>query len=268
MVKVLILGSTGMLGNAVGKHFLNNSDYETHLSYRNFDVTYGTNKVYFDALKTSLEHLPKVDYIINCIGVIKPHIENDRAISIKINSLFPYELADYCERKQTKLIHITTDCVFSGKDGNYDEDTPHDCIDFYGKSKSLGEPKNCMVLRTSIIGEEIHHNSSLIEWVKSMKGEKANGFINHWWNGVTTGEYAQACEKIIQKGMHEHGLFHLHSNAIDKYTLLTLLSERFNLNLDITPHEFHTPCDRTLQSKKELNASLGIRTIEDQIKNI
>jgi len=117
LVKVLILGSTGMLGNAVGKHFLNNSEYETHLSYRNFDVTYGMNKVYFDARKTPLTHLPKVDYIINCIGIIKPNIENDRATSIKINSLFPYKLSAYCKKTKTKLVHITTDCVFSGKAG-------------------------------------------------------------------------------------------------------------------------------------------------------
>jgi len=108
----------------------------------------------------------------------------------------------------------------------------------------------------------------LIEWAKSMKDKEVKGFTNHLWNGITTSEYALVCEKIIKEDMHEHGLFHLHSNAIDKYTLLTLLSERFNLNLDITPHEFHTPCDRTLQSNKELNTSLGIRTIEDQIKNI
>jgi len=162
-----------MLGSAVGKHFLNKEEYDITLTYRSREVSYGTNKVWFDAEKASVLDIPRVDYIINCIGVIKPFIDDDRAKSIYLNSLFPRELATHCKRYGIKLIHITTDCVFSGRKGNYREDDEHDCLDFYGKSKSLGEPhKDCMVIRTSIIGEEIHKNASLISWVKSMEGKK------------------------------------------------------------------------------------------------
>jgi dTDP-4-dehydrorhamnose reductase len=268
VVKVLILGSTGMLGNAVGKHFLNNSNYETYLTYRNSDVSYGNNKQHFDALRDPLGDLPDVDYVINCIGVIKPNINKSHANSVKINSLFPHQLAEYCEKTNKKLIHITTDCVFSGKDGNYNEQSLHDCLDFYGKSKSIGEPTNCMTIRTSIIGEEIHNNSSLIEWAKSMKGEAINGFTNHFWNGVTTNEYARLCDVIISNDYYEKGLFHVHSNSVNKFELLTLLSNKFNLGLNITPYEFHTFCDRTMSSVKELNSKLKVKTIQEQIIDI
>jgi dTDP-4-dehydrorhamnose reductase len=264
-MKVLILGSTGLLGSTVAKYFENNKNFDTHLAFRNENVSFGKNKVFFDALNTSLDSLPKADYIINCIGIIKPFMEMDKEKNIYINSLFPHKLSSYCKKNNIKLIHITTDCVFSGKDGNYNENSAHDALDLYGKSKSIGEPDNCMVIRTSIIGEEIHKNASLIEWAKSMRDKEVNGFTNHIWNGVTTKHYAELCEKIINNNLYKEELFHIHSNNVTKYYLLNLISHKFNLKLKINSFQTKEKCDRSLCSNKELNNILKVKTIEQQI---
>tara|TARA_R110000824_G_scaffold93073_2_gene225357 strand:+ start:16364 stop:17194 length:831 start_codon:yes stop_codon:yes gene_type:complete len=271
MRKVLVLGSTGMLGSAVGKHFLNQKKYETILTYRNREVSYGRNPVWFDAGRTRMLDLPRVDYIINCIGVIKPFIEDDKAKSIYLNSLFPRELAAHCKKSGIKLIHITTDCVFSGHDGNYVETAVHDCLDFYGKSKSLGEPdEDCMVIRTSIIGEEIHKDASLIAWVKSMKGKEINGYTNHRWNGITTKQYAKICERIIDENLYTSGLYHIASNTVTKYELVKDINEIFDLGITINPLNTPTGIDRTLRSHEDLSLMLmrGIPTLHEQILDL
>lgn len=265
-MKVVILGSTGMLGSSVGNYFIEKFGVDNvYLSYRTEQVAYGKNRFYFDPLIDSLEEIPQCDYLINCIGVIKPFVKNSYINTIKINSIFPRELADYCERKGIKLIHITTDCVFSGREGSYTEYAEHDCLDEYGKSKSLGEADNCMLIRTSIIGEELHHNASLIAWAKSQQGKQVNGFVNHFWNGVTTGQYAAICDKIISKNLYQHGLFHLHSNAVNKFDLLHLLNNRFNLDLTIKAFEAPDKVDRTLSTVKSLLDDLELPAIEQQI---
>jgi len=268
MVKVLVLGSTGMLGSAVGKHFLQQPEIETYLTYRNKDISYGQKKLFFDILKSNLDELPAVDYIINCAGIIKPFIEDNKENSVFINSFFPYMLSQYCQKTDTKLIHITTDCVFTGSEGNYNENHSHDCSDLYGKSKSLGEPKSCMLLRTSIIGEEVHKKASLIEWAKLMRGKEVNGYTNHYWNGITTKEYAKICHQIITKELYKEGLYHIHSDTLSKYQLLKLISKRFNLELKINPFKVETSCDRTLVTLKDLVSKLDISPIEDQINNL
>jgi len=205
--------------------------------------------------------------MINCIGVIKPFMGINKINSIYVNSIFPHKLSRYCQQKNIKLVHITTDCVFSGKLGKYDEQSPHDCEDDYGKSKSLGEPNNCMVLRTSIIGEEVHKNASLIEWVKNNKGGNINGFVNHTWNGITTKHYAEICNQIIEKELYDNGLFHLHSNDVTKLELLHLIDDRFDLNITINPTK--TPIvDRTLRSQKTLINKVNIKTIQQQVREL
>ena len=269
MVKVAVLGSTGMLGNAVAKH-LHDTGYDVITTYRNENVSFGDNKFYYDPLKGSVDLPFECDYVINCIGVIKPFIEDNKQNSIYLNSTFPRELADYCENTNKKLIHITTDCVFSGKEGNYSESSDHDCLDFYGKTKSLGEPENCMVIRTSIIGEEIHKNASLIAWVKSMKGQTIQGYTNHLWNGVTTNQYAEICQAIINDGLHRNGLYHLVSNKVNKYELVGYINDRFNLELDIQPFETDIVVDRTMSTETRLGKLLSskLKTVEEQILDL
>ena len=268
-MKIVILGSTGMLGNVVGRYFIERyGEDSVVLSDRNVKLSYGKNRFSFIVGFDRLDSIPKCDYIINCIGVIKPFIAKNVLRAIQVNSVFPWQLAKYCEENFIKLIHITTDCVFSGKDGYYAEEDCHDCTDIYGKTKSLGEPDNCMVLRTSIIGEELHNNASLISWLKSRKNQEATGYTNHWWNGITTLQYAKICCKIIDFNLHQNELYHIFSNPINKYDLLKLLNEKFNLNIDIQPFKVNSRVDRTLITTKHFCKYLDIPSITQQIEEM
>jgi dTDP-4-dehydrorhamnose reductase len=276
MVKILILGSTGMLGSAVGKWFLDQGDrYETTLTHRNKDVAMqhydDNNLVYFDCLESDVTdlNLSKYDYVINCIGTIKPFMDSNPLAAIRINSVFPWILANNCNKSNTKLIHITTDCVYSGTKGQYTEEDGADALDAYGKSKSLGEPNTCMTLRTSIIGEEIHKNASLIEWVKGQRGNVINGYTNHDWNGVTTKEYAKVCDKIITSGLYENGCFHVHSpHPVSKYELVSLIGNKFDLELTVNAFEAPIKIDRTLASVASLCNKLNVPTVSQQIDDL
>lgn len=269
MTRIVVLGSTGMLGHKVFEHFSNLDNYEVFGSYRNKSVAPDKNSFVFDAENPDWSKIPECDYILNCIGIIKPFMKDNTIGAIKINSLFPWILSEWCENSNTHLIHITTDCVFSGDDGFYTEQSLHDCLDDYGKSKSLGEPTNCMVLRTSIIGEEIHKNASLIAWAKTQKGKSVNGFLNHYWNGVTTLEYAKICQQIIEQELYEVGLSHIYSSqSVNKFKLLQIISDRFGLVLDIQPFETTSSCDRTLSSNKGLINKIFINNIVTQINNL
>jgi dTDP-4-dehydrorhamnose reductase len=285
--RILILGSTGMLGNAVGQYFIN-TDHSICLTYRTKNLEYGKPLIRkeFDPLEDSLDCLSynapledsldclsyntgSYDFVINCIGVIKPFMAADPIAARKINSVFPWELANWCKFVGSKLIHITTDCVYSGKKGNYIESDLHDALDDYGKSKSLGEPDNCMVLRTSIIGEEIHKKASLIEWAKSQKGKEVKGFNNHLWNGITTKQYAKICDDIITHGLWKEGVFHIHSPVVvNKYTMMQYFNERFKLNMTIKNTTTPESCDRSLLSEKELCTKLEIPPIRNQIMEL
>lgn len=268
--KVLILGSTGMLGNAVASYFMNNEQYEVVTTYRTKEFAFAGNAVFFDAETLDFSVLPQdMDYAINCIGVIKPFMALSAENAIIINSLFPWKLAEWCDLHGSKMIHITTDCVYSGSKGKYIEGDVHDALDDYGKSKSLGEcTSKAMVLRTSIIGEEIHKNASLIAWAKSQAGKHIKGFTTHFWNGITTKQYAKICDTIIQNELYEKGLFHIFAaDDVTKYDMMQYFNERFHLKLDI---EATAPavCDRTLRSEKELCQKLQIPTVKQMIEEI
>jgi dTDP-4-dehydrorhamnose reductase len=152
---------------------------------------------------------------------------------------------------------------------NYDEDSQHDALDEYGKSKSLGEPDNCMVLRTSIIGPEIGQGFSLLEWVRKQSGKEIGGFTNHLWNGITTLQYAKVCEQIIEEGWYESGLFHIHSpRLMNKLELVTLIAVKYKVDVDIGIQIAKESIDRTMSSKKDLCSRLEIPDITEQIEDL
>lgn len=272
--KILIIGATGLLGNSVTEYFLNKKDqYDVTVTYRNetlLPVCGGYRVTKFDALVDDMStlHVAEYDYVLNCIGVIKPFVPGNELNTIKLNSEFPWELSRACAGGDTKLIHITTDCAFSGEDGGYTEDDVHDCIDFYGKSKSLGEPTDCMVLRTSIIGDEIHQNASLVAWVRSQAGGTVNGYSNHLWNGVTTKQYANICDQIIQNNLYEVDLFHVHSDIVSKYELLCMINDRFDLNITIKQHMDTNSVCRELSTTKSLMDKLDIPPLSEQLSRM
>lgn len=268
-IKLLILGSTGLLGNKVSDYFTHNSAYEVVGTYRNSSVPHPKNSVKFDAESDSLEILPHdFDYAINCIGIIKPFMY-DQMRAIEINSLFPWELANWCNKYGIKMIHITTDCVYSGKKGEYVESDLHDALDAYGKTKSLGEcVDKAMILRTSIIGEEVHKNASLVEWAKSQKGKTVNGFTTHLWNGVTTTEFAKVCDRIMTRGLYVTGLYHIFAkDDVSKYQMLHYFNDKFDLHLTINEDKTE-PVNRTMRTEKDLCAKLGIPTVEQMIQEM
>lgn len=260
-MKVGVFGASGMLGGYVLEH-LKRKDFNV-VELKRDDVITDEN-----SLTELLTKKIGSGWVINCVGVIKPQIAiQGSAEAIRVNGMFPHVLANVGSKTGVNVLHITTDCVFSGKTGGYTEDSPHDEQDMYGRSKSIGEPTNCQVVRTSIIGEEKVHKRSLIEWAKSERGKEVRGFTNHTWNGVTCLEFAKISEKIIQDGPRWEGVRHVHSpRKVDKQELLTLISDAFSLNLKISPFQTEVPVYRDLSSKYP--ASFNIPDLKEQLSEL
>lgn len=271
------MGKDGMLGSMMVHHFTNIKDYNVFTTSRrdpdsetnfNFEVTLPTMKGDITKL---LQSDTKFDYVINCIGIIKPHMPKSLPNAITVNSVFPHVLAELGKDMDTRVIHITTDCVFSGKHYCYTEAVSHDALDAYGKSKSLGEPDNCLVLRTSIIGPEVNNAASLIEQVKKNAGKTMQGYCHHIWNGVTTLQLAKICDDIILRGMWCEGTRHVFSpSPVDKFELLTLINERYKLNVKIIPYTDDNTIDRGLGTVylEDFLEKLNIPDIKDQLNDL
>ena len=266
-MKILLFGSTGMLGN-----------YVFNILKVNYDVICITRTEYdivndeWDKLKIIFENnLNENDIIINCAGII-PQKYNDENIRtyIKVNTIFPHKLNEFAKLYNIKFIHITTDCVYDGSNGNYIVGDLHSAKNIYGITKSLGEPHEATVIRTSIIGEELSGKKSLIEWVKSNKNGKINGFINHYWNGVTCFTLSNIIKKIIKENLFWNGVKHIHSpNIVTKYDLCCYINEIYNLNIEINKSEDVIKKNMTLLDKEPIFKIDNIyNQIFEQKKNI
>ncbi len=189
--------------------------------------------------------------IVNAAGIVKQKPEAKEIIpSLEINSLLPHRLAMLCKQVGARLIHISTDCVFSGRKGGYRESDASDAEDLYGRSKLLGEVTElfCLTLRTSMIGKELLHKTGLLEWFLAQRGT-VRGFTNAIFSGFTTLELARTIEKIITGHSRVSGLYHVSSEPISKYDLLTMVKNKMRLKTEIIPDgEFK--CDRSLDSTK------------------
>jgi len=259
MVKILVLGVNGMLGNTVFKYLLKNDRYNVigvsrrkipeMLAFEKRIKIY--NELTDNDVLTGLFLELNPDIVINCIGIVKQS-ENSRNVfeSISVNSLFPHRLSNLCRLLNSRLIHFSTDCVFSGNKGNYLESNNPDPIDLYGRSKLIGEvqEQNTITLRTSIIGHELSTNKSLLNWFLSTQNE-VKGFTNAFFSGLTTLEVAKVIEKYIVPNPSLNGLFHLASDRISKYDLLSLISEVYNYRINIIP-EYDFVLDRSLNCEK------------------
>ena len=203
--------------------------------------------------------------------MIKPFCKDNDAAGVRraiaVNAMFPHVLAAAAKARGAKVIQIATDCVYSGAKGAYVESDPHDALDVYGKTKSLGEvfDKTLLNLRCSIIGPERKNKVSLLEWfLGNPDGAELKGFTHHRWNGVTTLQYAKLCERIVQTpGLHEKllGLSPLHhflpNGTVDKYQLLNLMAEVFGRKFDIKAvGDVGPPVDRTIATKYPLLAEV------------
>ena len=258
MGKILVLGGTGMLGSQVIRALKESSHDVIETARKHSDIA---TRIEFVAGQSKLSELTSVidnlDYVINCIGVIKPYISDNNSHqienAIKINALFPHELMHDSLNKGYKVIQIATDCVYSGRVGNYSESDEFDALDVYGKSKSLGEVKSdkFMNLRCSIIGPEMGRSTSLWEWVVNQESKaQINGFINHNWNGLTTYAFGRICSGIISNDHFIAGTSHLvPADKVNKYELLNLIASK-SLRTDLRIKKIEAPIsvDRTLRT--------------------
>lgn len=270
---IIILGAHGMLGWQVLNQFKKSKlkvkcQVRNVKSKNNLIKKLNLNKkikfFYFDVEKDDIKKLfkqiSKNDIVINCIGKIKPFINEKNlqevSAAIKVNSLFPHSLSEIIEIKNVKIYQIATDCVYSGINGNYDEFSKHDALDVYGKTKSLGEvyKKNFFNIRVSIIGKELNTKNSLVEWFLTNKySSKIFGFKNHLWNGVTTNVFAELLFTIIKKKIKLPSCFHLvPKNKVNKYMLLNYLKDHFKFkNLSIIKKNSKMKVNRILLTKNQ-----------------
>jgi len=190
--------------------------------------------------------------VINCVGIIKQLREAaDPLVSIAINSLLPHRVNRLCASSGARLIHISTDCVFSGRKGSYTEHDVSDAEDLYGRSKFLGEVSgpSGLTLRTSIIGRELETKSGLIEWFLSQRGKTIKGYRRAIYSGFTTLELARIVELVLTRHPELHGLWQVSAEAINKYELLKIAQQSFGWPGEILPDDTLV-CDRSLESTK------------------
>jgi dTDP-4-dehydrorhamnose reductase len=235
---IIVFGANGMLGKYICDFLLQKNKNIIPLTRRDFDVNELTGAK-LQALFARL-NLKKDDVIINCIGVIPQSKETGlNTLTTRnyflVNALFPVLLSAFCG--EAKLIHITTDCVFSGKKGDYIETDDHDETTNYGVSKSLGELSNATIIRTSIIGEDVH-DYSFLEWVRTNKNGQMKGFTHHYWNGITCLQLAAIIHTIIDKNIYWKGVRHIFTGKkYSKYDMAQIINKIYHLNIDIIPFE-------------------------------
>ena len=264
-MKILILGGSGMLGHRLWMNL--QKEHEVWVTVRQtaspftarpeFPLKYVRTDVdasNFDQVTRALASI-QPDLVINCIGLIKQmgHLARDPIMSISLNALLPHRISLICRAAKIRMIHISTDCVFSGKKGNYLESDESDAQDLYGRSKFLGEvayPPHSLTLRTSIIGRELKTRLGLIEWFLSQKdGDTIRGYKRAIFTGFTTDELARIILNDVMPHPELTGLYHLSSDPINKYDLLQIANQAFGRKINILPDEDFF-MDRSLNSTR------------------
>ena len=274
MKNIAIFGIDGMLGSALF-NFFNKSDFNV----------LGINRKLLDAQSADINDIrilvKNCEYIINCIGIIKPYIHDNDPLeverAIQVNALFPHRLSQL----EAKIIQIATDCVFDGIKGNYLETDMHNALDVYGKTKSLGEvnSENFMNLRCSIVGLEKKNKKSLLEWfINQPENAIVNGYKNHLWNGISTTAFAKICKGIIDNDAWFHGLQHIvPADILTKSNMLDIFSKVFSRKdikiIEINAEESINRTLSTTNSKRNSqlweNANYkNIPSIDDLIREI
>jgi len=291
MTTVAITACTGMLGSMVYREL--RERYELVLLYRDegkldalrgaYGDTAGHRTVRVDYADLYRAHLAggataaadlearigDVDAVVNTAGVVISRMLDAPELTFFLNGALPHLLAG---RYRERLIHITTDCVYSGKAGApYDESASATPKDLYGLTKSIGEPMDrSMVLRTSMIGPELLGGcTQLLEWLRSRRGTVVDGYVNHFWNGVTTRQLARSVADIVEHRdrFPAAGLFHVFSDAVSKYDLLGMIDARYRLDVTVSPQHV-AGVDRRLATVRNLNADLGIPPLQQMIEEL
>ena len=246
-MRVLVLGAAGMLGHRLARRLAPNHDVfgtvraldhgavRTVLGEACEEVLTGVEATDLGSVANALA-AARPDVALNCIGIIKQVREaQDPTTSIEVNALFPHRLADLCRSTGSRLVHFSTDCVFSGSHGSYEESDTPDATDLYGRSKLLGEVEGsgCLTLRTSILGRDLVNDVGLLEWFLSNRGGQVRGFRRAIFSGFPTVELARIVEWIIADHAELNGVYHVASPPIDKYDLLVRIRDAMGLDIEI-----------------------------------
>ena len=270
-MKVLVLGGDGMIGHQLFNGLQN--EYEVKatvrnpLSYYESVNSYNLENSYFNVDATKTDDFEKIlkdykpDVTINTIGITKQRKIKDYEINnLKVNALFPHEINKLAEGVGSRFIHFSTDCVFSGKKGNYRENDESDAVDIYGRTKYLGEivDDKALTIRTSFIGLELFRKVSIVEWFLSNKENQIEGYKNAIYTGLTTIEMTRVISKVIKEFSDLTGIYHVASEPISKYDLLVYLADKLKIeSIKITEnHNFH--CDRSMDASL-FNSQTGYR---------
>ncbi len=266
--KVLILGGEGMMGH---KAFQVLSErFDTHATFLDNDGLWrtfpmyegetrthgGVNALRFETVERVVESL-RPAWVVNCVGIIKQLKEaSDPILSISLNALLPHRLARLCAATGARMIHLSTDCVFSGKKGRYTEDDPSDAEDLYGRTKYLGEAAGpgSLTIRTSIFGRDFLKGSALLEWFLSNRGGKVRGYRNSIYTGFPTQAMARIMGDVIERHATLTGLYQVASRPISKLDLLVKIRDAMGLDIEIEPWD-DPPNDRSLNADKFIAAT-------------
>lgn len=267
-MKILVLGITGMLGSAVFKALCETKQFQVWGSQRastphpklatlsSAGILTGLDVLDQDCLTTAFATV-KPEVVINCVGLIKQLDQaNDPLFALPINALLPHRLVRLCNLAGARLVHISTDCVFNGKKGNYLESDPSDAEDLYGRSKYIGEihdSPSAITLRTSIIGHELGTHFALLEWFLAQQGS-VKGFSKAIFSGVPTCELARIIIEYVLSKPQLHGLYHVAAEPISKLHLLELVAKEYGLQTTIKP-DSALAIDRSLCAARFQQAS-------------
>jgi dTDP-4-dehydrorhamnose reductase len=251
-MKILVLGANGMLGNACMNYFYRATGFRVSGTIRSGsvlkllqpevrDLIIPNIEIVDPSVRQSLFESERPDIVINCIGLVKQAKgASDTARMIALNSLLPHQLAKQCDEFGSRLIHVSTDCVFSGLKGSaYLESDISDANDLYGRSKFLGEianKSNVLTIRTSIIGNELQGSNGLLEWFLA-QGKECQGFTKAIYSGLPTIILMQLIENVLLKRPSLSGLYQAASFPISKYNLLQLIARIFKKQIEIVPND-------------------------------
>lgn len=267
-MRVLVLGATGMLGHAVFRVFSADAGHDTWgtlrsaAGLRHFPsaaharLLSGVDVLDQDALLAVMARV-KPEVVINCVGLIKQLADaGDPLTALPINAMLPHRLARLCALAGARLIHVSTDCVFSGRKGMYVESEVSDAEDLYGKSKYIGEvhdAAHAITLRTSIIGHELDSSHALVDWFLSQQGQ-VRGFTRAVFSGLPTVELARVMKDHVLPRPALHGLYHVAAEPIDKFSLLSEVARQYGKQIDICP-DAALVVDRSLDGSRFKQAS-------------
>jgi dTDP-4-dehydrorhamnose reductase len=266
-MKVMVIGVTGMLGNAMIKVISEKADWQVFGTARSESakrlfssdiaerLIFGVDVEQNDSLIKAFTRI-RPDVVINCVGLVKQLADaEDPLQAIPINSLLPHRLARLCELTGARLVHMSTDCVFAGEKGDYRETDPSDAKDLYGKSKYLGELAypHTVTLRTSIIGHELQSVHGLVGWFLSQQ-DRCNGYTKAIFSGLPTVVLAQVIRDVVIPRPDLSGVYHVAAQPISKYDLLKLIASVYGKSIEIAPDE-KLVIDRSLNADRFLETT-------------